>query len=138
VALLPVAGDEEDGSLLRRAIACFAVLVTASSCGLFTLKEPYERWNVVIAYHEDDGVVTVDPTRVEVHGPRGELRIDNTTRVERGFQIEELGIAIELDDSDSNKVDITGAQDGETYAFRDHLNRDGPKGEIVVDYVAQN
>ena len=93
---------------------------------------------MVIAYHEDDDVVTVDPTRVEVHGPRGELRIDNTTRVERGFQIEELGIAIELDDSDSQKVDITGAQDGETYAFRDHLNRDGPKGTIVVDYVEQN
>lgn len=114
------------------------VVVTSTSCGLFTLKEPYERWNVTIAYHTDDDEVTVEPRRVEVGGPRGELRIDNTTRVERGFQIEELGIAVELDDSDSEKVDITGAQDGETYAFRDHLNRDGPQGTIVVDYIRQD
>ena len=138
MALLSVSVDEEDGSLLKRTIACVVVAITTSSCGLFTLKEPYEKWNVVIAYHDDDGVVSVDPARVEVHGPRGELRIDNTTRVERGFQIEELGIAVELDDSDSQKVDVTGAQDGETYAFRDHLNRDGPKGTIIVDYVEQN
>jgi len=137
VAVLPVTGDEEDGSLLKHAVVCVAFAVTASSCGLFTLKEPYEKWNVVIAYHDEDGEVTVEPARIEVHGPRGELRIDNTTRVDRGFQIEDLGIALKLDDSSSQKVDVTAAQDGETYAFHDHLNRDGPRGTIVVDYVRQ-
>jgi hypothetical protein len=123
---------------VKRAAAAIALLVTATSCGLFTLQEPYERWTVVIAYHTEEDVTTVEPSRVEVHGPRGEIRIDNTTRVERGFQIEELGIAVELDDSDSQKVDVTAAQDGETYRFRDHLNDGGPTGEIVVDYVRQD
>ena len=118
------------------ALALFALCTT--SCGLFTLDERYERWQVTIAYHTEDDEVVVEPETVEVHGPRGEIRVDNVTRVERGFQIEELGIAVELEDSDSQRVDVTGAQDGETYEFRDHLNRNGPSGKLVVDYVRQD
>jgi hypothetical protein len=123
---------------MKRGIALVGVALCTSSCGLFTLDEPYERWEVTIAYHDEDDEVVVEPERVEVHGPRGEIRVDNITRVERGFQIEELGIAVELEDSDSQRVDVTGAQDGETYEFRDHLNRGGPKGKLVVDYVRQD
>lgn len=123
---------------MKLVVLGIASMFVASSCGLFTLQEPYERWNVIIAYHDEDDRVFAEPGRVEVHGPRGEIRVDNVTRVDRGFQIEELGIALELDNNQSATVDVSGAQDGETYAFVDHLNRDGPRGTLVVDYVRQD
>lgn len=109
-----------------------------TGCGLFTLDEPYERWNVTVSYIEEDDVVQAEPQRLEVHGPRGEIRVNNSTRVDRGFKIDDLGIALELDDSSSSRVTVSGAQDGETYAFVDHLHRGGPRGVIVVDYIRQD
>lgn len=123
---------------MKLAALAAASMVLGSSCGLFTLQEPYERWNVIIAYHDEDGRVFAEPSRVVVNGPRGEIRIDNVTREDRGFQIEDLGIAVELDNNQSANIDVTGVQDGETYAFIDHKNRDGPRGTLVVDYVRQD
>lgn len=121
-------------------IAAFVILLcfVATGCGLFTLEEPYERWNVTVSYIQEDEVVGAEPQRLEVHGPRGEIRVNNSTRVDRGFKIDDLGIAVELDDSSSRRVTISGAQDGETYPFVDHLHRDGPRGVIVVEYVRQD
>ena len=116
------------------ALFCFV----ATGCGLFTLDEPYERWMVTISYIQEDDDVQAEPQRLEVHGPRGELRVNNSTRVDRGFKIDDLGIAVELDDSSSRRITISGAQDGETYPFVDHLHRNGPRGVIVVDYVRQD
>jgi hypothetical protein len=117
------------------ALLCFA----ASACGLFTVKEPYERWNITVSYIEDDaGEVSAEPGRLSVHGPRGEIRIDNSTDDERGFRIRELGVAAEIDDNSFRRIDVTGAEDGETYTFDDHLHPGGPRGVIVVDYIRQD
>jgi cupredoxin-like protein len=126
----------------RVRIAALAVVVglLASGCGLFTVKEPYERWKETVSYideGEGEGVVA-QPARLEVHGPRGELRVANSTRTERGFKISDLGIAVRIDHNRTTRITITGAQDGETYRFIDDLNRSGPRGVIVVDYVRQD
>lgn len=118
--------------------AAVAFSVTTAGCGLFTVKEPYERWMVTISYLEEGRRVTAEPTRIEVHGPRGEIRVNNSTESERGFKIDDLGIAAEIEDSSSRRITISGAQDGETYPFVDHLNRGGPRGVIVVDYIRQD
>ena len=121
------------------AAAMMAVGLTSSACGLFTIKEPYERWNATVSYLADnDESIVAEPARIEVNGPRGELRINNSTRVERGFKIEDLGIAVRIDHNRSLRIGITGVQDGETYRFTDDLNRGGPSGVIVVDYVRQD
>ena len=117
----------------------FALCFASSGCGLFTLDEPYKRWNISLAYiEEDDGSVEAQPERVTVNGPRGELRVDNSTEDERGFRIQGLGIAVEIDDNSSRRIDVTGAEDGETYTWDDHLHRGGPRGVIVVDYIRQD
>ena len=150
MALLSVAGDEEEGSLLsaaarglnvqavRVAALALAVGVSSSGCGLFTIEEPYERWKVTVSYLADGTSIVAEPARIDVHGPRGELRINNSTRQERGFKIADLGIAERIDHNRSRRIAITGAQDGETYRFTDDLNRGGPSGVIVVDYVRQD
>jgi hypothetical protein len=120
-------------------LAALLCLVASTGCGLFTTKEPYERWNVTVSYVEDeDGRVSVEPARLEVHGPRGELRIDNSTEVERGFAIEDLGIEVRIEDNSFRRITVSGAQDGEEYTFHDDLNRRGPRGVLVVDYVRQD
>lgn len=124
---------------VRLVAVVIAVGFATSGCGLFTIKEPYERWNATVSYLADeDEAVVAEPARIEVHGPRGELRINNSTRVERGFKIEDLGIAVRIDHNRSLRIAITGAQDGETYRFTDDLHRGGPAGVIVVDYVRQD
>ena len=124
---------------VRLAAIVTAVGLTSTGCGLFTLEEPYERWNATVSYLADEAeAIVAEPARIEVHGPRGELRVNNSTRVERGFKIEDLGIAVRIDHNRSLRIGITGAQDGETYRFTDDLNRGGPSGVIVVDYVRQD
>jgi hypothetical protein len=119
--------------------AALAFVVAGSACGLFTIKEPFERWEVTISYvAQDDGGVLAEPARIEVHGPRGELRVNNSTRVDRGFKIDDLGIAAEIDKTNSVRLSVSGVEDGKRYRFLDHLNRDGPRGEIVVDYIRQD
>jgi hypothetical protein len=114
--------------------------LSVSGCGLFTVKEPYERWSETVSYVDnDDGAgVVAQPARIEVHGPRGEIRVDNSTRTERGFKIADLGIAARIDHNAFRRIQITGVQDGETYRFTDDLNPGGPRGVIVVDYVRQD
>lgn len=114
------------------------VLLLASGCGLFTTKEPYERWNISLTYNESGGRVVARPARLEVHGPRGEIRVHNTTDEKRGFKIEGLGVAAEIEDDESVRLSVTGVEDGKTYTFLDHLDPRGPRGRIVVDYVRQD
>ncbi len=125
---------------MRPRIAVFAMIVGlfASSCGWFTIDEPYERWTATVSYIAEEKSILAEPARLEVHGPRGELRINNSTRQERGFKIDDLGIAVRIDHNRSRRIAITGAQDGETYRFTDDLNTRGPTGVIVVDYVRQD
>lgn len=118
--------------------ATVAVLVSTTACGLFTVKEPYARWNITVSYTEEGTRVRAMPDRFEVHGPRGEILVHNSTEAKRGFKIQELGVAAEIEDDESARLDVTGVQDAETYVFEDHLNPGGPRGEIVVDYVRQD
>jgi endonuclease YncB( thermonuclease family) len=123
---------------VRVAALAMVVGLSAWSCGWFTIKEPYERWTATISYLADGDTIVAEPTRIEVHGPRGELRINNSTRQERGFKIADLGIAERIDHNRSRRLTIAGVQDGETYRFTDDLNPRGPAGVIVVDYVRQD
>lgn len=118
-----------------------AALVTAlavSACGLFTMKEPYERWDARVNHVEDGDRVAFSPETLEVHGPRGRLLVTNTTNSTRGFRVEGLGVAVEVDQGESQRVEITGVEDGETYRFADHLHGDVPSGRLVVRYVRQD
>lgn len=118
--------------------AVAVVLLLSTSCGLFTVKEPYERWRITLTYKEEDRRVVATPDSFEVHGPRGEILVHNSTEAKRGFKIEGLGVAAEIEDDESARLSVTGAQDGETYTFVDHLNARGPRGKIVVNYVRQD
>ena len=123
----------------RFVAAALALVVAGSACGLFTIKEPFERWKITISYvAQDDGGVLAEPERIEVHGPRGEIRVNNSTRVDRGFKVEDLGIAAEIDKTNSVRLTVSGVEDGKTYRFLDHLNRNGPRGQLVVDYIRQD
>ena len=124
---------------MKAGVLALAFALSTSGCGWFTVKEPYERWNATVSYIDEEGEgVVAQPARLEIHGPRGELRVNNSTRTERGFKISELGIAVRIDHNQSRRIAIAGAQDGETYRFSDDLNRRGPRGVIVVDYVRQD
>jgi hypothetical protein len=120
-----------------RAVALVALL-SVSGCGLFTTKEPYERWKISVAYLVEGGRVVPDPDHLEIRGPRGEIRVSNTTPVRRGFKVDGLGIAAEIRSRASRRFSVTGFEDGKTYTFLDHLHRDGPRGTIVVRYVRQD
>lgn len=73
--------------------AVAVVLLLSTSCGLFTVKEPYERWRITLTYKEEDRRVLATPDSFEVHGPRGEILVHNSTEAKRGFKIEGLGVA---------------------------------------------
>lgn len=118
--------------------AAVVALLSVSSCGLFTTKEPYERWKVSVAYLVDRGRVAAEPNRIEIRGPRGEIRVSNSTPVRRGFKVDGLGIAAEIRSRTSRRFSVTGFEDGKTYTFLDHLHPDGPRGTIVVRYVRQD
>lgn len=123
---------------MRVVAAALAAVALGSGCGLFTLKEPYERWHVRVSYVEEDDRVVSSPGSLEVHGPRGEILVTNSTEQTRGFKIDGLGVAAEIEENESARLQITGAQDGETYRFGDHLNGRGPRGTLVVRYVRQD
>lgn len=118
--------------------AAVVVLLSTAACGLFTVKEPYARWKISLSYTEEGRRVVASPDRFEVHGPRGEILVHNSTEAKRGFKIQGLGVAAEIEDDESARISVAGVQDGETYTFLDHLNARGPRGKIVVDYVRQD
>jgi hypothetical protein len=125
-------------SILRLGATAAVFVLSTSACGLFTVKEPYERWNIRLSYTEEGSRVVASPDRFEVHGPRGEILVHNSTQVKRGFKIEGLGVAEEIEDDESARIAVTGVQDEETYTFLDHLNPAGPRGTIVVDYIRRD
>lgn len=124
--------------VIKPVAAALVILALMPACGLFTLKEPYERWEIRMSYEDVGGRVTAEPDSFEVNGPRGEILVHNSTQRTRGFKIPELGVAAEIEDDESARLEVTAMQDGETYKFEDHLDRSGPRGEIVVDYVRRD
>lgn len=123
---------------MRLAAVAAVVAVFTSACGLFTTKEPYERWNIAITYNEEGPNVVARPEQVEVNGPSGEIRVNNSTEVERGFKIDDLGVAATIGEETSVRLQVVGVEDGESYTYLDHLNDDGPRGRIVVRYIRRD
>lgn len=123
---------------VKIATAAIVIALATSGCGLFTLREPYERWDARVNYVKQGEVVLLAPETLEVDGPRGAILVTNTTDTTRGFRIEGLGVAVEVDRSESQRVQVTGVQDGETYRFGDHLHSGEPSGRLVVNYVRRD
>ncbi len=122
---------------LRAALVITAML--AMSCGQFTLKYPYERWTKVVQYvGQQDNTAIAAPERITVSGPAGTIEVRNRTGADRGFVITALRVFTRVEKGGQTNVDLSGMENGKTYAFRDDMHRTGPRGEIIVRFKRTN
>lgn len=121
---------------MRRLAVLLAVLSLAFvSCS--ALRDPREPWEASVQFQERDGKAVAVPDRVRVEGPYGFLEVTNFTHVRRGFAIDELAVYEEIKGDSGTRITVREARDGRSYRFYDHLNPDGPRGQLVVRYVAE-
>lgn len=114
-----------------------AALLTLGACSL--LEEPVGPWQKDIIYNETGkGVLSASPLTVRVDGPWGYIVLTNETAVERGFAMDGPAIYEEIRSEATRRIRVDELEDGDTYAFYDHLHPDDPlKGTVVVRYVAE-